>query len=249
MTTFKKRVDAKTSYTLRSTGKLKLRSLLLASLSVAILAIALTGCSFFHQEERVFDTFYDAVDIVAREFDADSYEMLHNSDLPFYTGDDTDHVVVYVNSEDGSKPFDRLWIIVSPETESEAIAVLDDFEAYLDLGNGAHWIRDGEALRGTTEITETFGPGISHHPNAFWNRDIPDAETWENAVVEEKGYMKWYARRYKTMVLVMNIAYSRYERDGEYWRSEPDEMNEWKKRVRKFEEYFENAVDTDGFWE
>lgn len=226
---------------------------LMRRLAVALVAalfgtLVLAGCSLFQQEERVFDAFYDAEEIVAREFGADSYEMLHNSDLPFYKGDNTDHVVVYVNGEDGSKPFDRLWIIVSPETESEAIAVLEDFEAYLDLGNGAHWIGDGEALSGKTEVTETFGPGISHDPNAFWFRDIPDAETWENAVVEEQGYTFWHARRHKTMVLVMNITYSRYERDGEVWY-EPDEMNDWKKRVEEFNEYFENVVDTDGFWE
>ena len=209
-------------------------------------ALVFAGCGTFQQEERVFDAFYDAQEIVAREFGADSYELLHNVDLPFYKGDNTDHVVVYVNGEDGSKPFDRLWIIVSPETESEAIAVLEDFEAY--LGDSAKWIREDEAIHGTTEVTETFGPGISHHPDAFWNRDIPDAETWENAVVEEQSYMEWYARRHKTMVLVMNIGYSRYERDGEVW-SEPNEMNDWKKRVEGFNEYFENAVDTDGFWE
>ena len=209
-------------------------------------ALVLAGCGSFQQEERVFDAFYNAEEIVVREFGADSYEILHNSDLPFYKGDNTDHVVVYVNGEDGSKPFDRLWIIVSPETESEAIAVLEDFEAF--LGNKAPWIRDDEAIHGTTEVVEAFGPGISHHPSAFWDRDIPDAETWENAVVKEKGYTFWYARRHKTMVLVMNITYSSYERDGEVW-SEPNEMNDWKKRVEGFNEYFENDVDTDGFWE
>lgn len=135
---FKSRTDADSPDTLQATGKPKQWSLVFASLGMAILTLALAGCSFFQQEERVFDAFYDAEEIVTREFGTDSYEMLHNSDLPFYTGNNTDHVVVYVNGEDGSKPFDRLWLIVSPETESEAIAVLKDFEAYLDLGNGAH---------------------------------------------------------------------------------------------------------------
>lgn len=132
----KNRTDAITPDAFQATGKPKRRSLVFAILGMAILILALAGCSLFRQEERVYDAFYDAEEIVTREFGTDSYELLHNSDLPFYTGDNTDHVVVYVNGEDGSKSFDRLWIIVSPETESEAISVLKDFEAYLDLGNG-----------------------------------------------------------------------------------------------------------------
>lgn len=59
--------------------------------------------------------------------------------------------------------------------------------------------------------------------------------------------MHWYARRHKTMVLVMNATCSRYKRDGEVW-FEPDELA-WKKRYGEFDEYFENVVDTDRFWE
>lgn len=243
----KNRTDAITPDAFQATGKPKRRSLVFAILGMAILILALAGCSLFRQEERVYDAFYDAEEIVTREFGTDSYELLHNSDLPFYTGDNTDHVVVYVNGEDGSKPFDRLWIIVSPETESEAIAVLKDFEAYLDLGNGAHWIRDDEALCGTTMAAETLGKGISHDSNAFWQRDMPNPEMWEDSIVEESSEVHWYARRHKTMVLVMNATWSRYERDGEVW-FEPDELA-WKKRYGEFDEYFENVVDTDRFWE
>lgn len=214
-----------------------------------LLLLSLAGCSLFKKEERVFDAFYDAEEIAVHKLGLD-YEMLHNSDLPFYKGDSPDHVVVYVNAEDDDeKPFDRLWIIVSPETESEAIVVLDDFEEY--LGDGVSWRRDDDALSGVEMATDVTQYMIMARYVKPWQRDFPPDEyannIKENTTFGENSEVYWYARRYKTMILIMDLVHYEYVINGEAYAL--DDEQEWEVKKNAFDDFFENQVDTEAFWE
>lgn len=211
-------------------------------------AFALASCGIFGREERVFDAFYSAEEIVCDRFGTDCYETCSNSDLPFYEGDDIGHVVVYVNGEDGSKPFDRLWIVVSPETEDEAVAVLDDFEAY--LGDGAMWRKGDVALAGKETPADLGACLISAVPHRPWQRQLPGSEitsrfTEDSGPFTDKTEVYWYARRHKTMLLIMDKVRYEYEIGvGTYGIG----SEEWAPQKEAFDNFFESVVDTDGFW-
>lgn len=203
----------------------------------------LTGRSYF-QEEKVYDAYYDAEEIVFQKLGME-YEMQFMDDLPFYTGERTGEkteIIVYANGEDSSQPFDRLWIYPCT-TESEAVEVLDDFEAY--LGDGVEWCRNDEALSGKETVSVTIGKAVSHHPMEFWQRVAPNPELYTDNIIEEHSEVYWYACRHKTLVLVMDKVRYEYEIDGETYGTAQEE---WDTEKKAFDDFYENTVDTDEFW-
>ena len=104
-------------------------------------------------------------------------------------------------------------------------------------------------IKGTTEIASTFGRAVSHDPGEFWQRKAPDSEIMDHfgdEIFEEDSSIHWYARRYKTMVLIMNRVWYMYKNDSERYG---DAEVEIKAKVQAFDDFFHNKVDTDAFWE
>lgn len=232
-------------------------------------AVSLTGCGAA-QERRVFDAAYDAEDIIVNKLGLE-YEHLHMGDLPFYTGANERQVILYANAEDAGLPFDRLWIYPC-ETETEAAAVLDDVEAWINDAP-APWqdfcifSRNDDWLRGQRVVGDICpAPDGTLEP---WERKtvVPELveqivaeQNWDAGSLGEEGYTWWdasvvdvYAHRHETLVLIADKVYYAYvlgedvQTENHTFAAVDDVQRE--AELDAFDDFIDNTVNTDAFWE